>query len=334
MLLYIMKTVKKIVKLLEEKLNLKVYIREKPTNMSAIPLAVKHQYHFYTLQIEGIDFLGVYVQNVEMSSLKKHLQIIEEKIDVPIILLVETLSASGRKYFIERHISFVSEDVIYMPRLLVYLDDVVKKKLDYVSHKKLSKLAQQLIIMILVKKIHRINTSFVINHFNVSKMSASRGLNELDALGFLTVHKQGRQKVYSLSIGTLDELLVKMRNPVMQELYVEPSAVNLMGGLYKSGYSALSYYTNITTQSKVLAMDKKLFDTYKKENTFPTYDAAYEQDFIKVELWRYAPIVYDDVVDPFSLYISLKESAEDERTQEALLELYNKLNRMIDDTRY
>lgn len=334
MLLCTMKIVKQIVKLLEEKLNLKIRIREKPANMSAIPLAVKHLYQFYTLQIKGIDLLGVYVQNVEMASLKKHLQVIEEKTDMPIVLLVETLSASGRKYLIERHISFVSEDVIYMPRLLIYLDDVVKRKLDYVSHKKLSKLAQQLIVEILIKKKSSVDTHFVISHFDVSKMSASRGLNELDALGFLTVHKQGRQKVYTLSIGTLDELLVKMRNPVMQELYVEPSTVNQIEGLYESGYSALSYYTNIITQSKVLAIDKKLFDTYQKENVFPTYDSAYEQDFIKVELWRYAPIVYDDIVDPFSLYISLQESAEDERTHDAMNELYNKLNRILDDTRY
>ena len=52
-----------------------------------------------------------------------------------------------------------------------------------------------------------------------------------------------------------------------------------------------------------------------------------------MELWRYAPITYEGVVDPFSLYLSLKDNIEDERTQDAMSELYKKLNRMIDDTR-
>lgn len=323
---------KQISNTLEEKLGLKVYTSKNMDDSLVFPLALKHQYQLYRLAIEGIPFLGVYVESIEINAFKKHLKTFEEKTEMPLVLMVENLSASGRKYLIKNRISFVSDTVIYMPRLLVYLDDAVAAKLIQTKHKKFSKLAQQLIITLLVTQTRQADAQYVMQQFGVSKMSASRVLNELEQSSFLNLHQQGRQKHYTLHIDEIDELLAKMRNPIMHVIYMDAKDIHHLGdAVYISGHNALSHYTNITAQLQTVAVEKKQFDSYVQP--FTTYDAAYEQDFVKVELWRYVPIKYEDVVDPFSLYISLQESTEDERTHNAMNELYSTLKRMVDDTR-
>ena len=51
-----------------------------------------------------------------------------------------------------------------------------------------------------------------------------------------------------------------------------------------------------------------------------------ETDAIELEIWRYDPAMFatDGIVDPFSLYLSLKDS-KDERIQIALEEMMEKL---------
>ena len=333
MLLYDMNRLKQLSNTLEEKLGLKVYVSKNLDDSLVFPLALKHQYQLYRLIIEGISFLGVYVESIEINAFKKHLKIFEEKTEMPLVLMIENLSASGRKYLIKNRISFVSDTVIYMPRLLIYLDDAVATKLTQAKHKKFSKLAQQLIITLLATQTQQADTQYVMQQFGVSKMSASRVLNELELSGFLSLHQQGRQKRYTLHVDEIDELLAKMRNPVMQVIYMDSKDIHHSGdAVYISGHNALSHYTNITAQLQTVAVEKKRFDSHVQP--FTTYDAAYEQDFVKVELWRYAPIGHKDAVDPFSLYASLQESTEDERTHHAMNELYRTLKRMVDDTRY
>ena len=101
----------------------------------------------------------------------------------------------------------------------------------------------------------------------------------------------------------------------------------------RSGFDALSVYSDIASYSSEIAIEKNLFNRLVKEKKITTYDFAYEQEFVKVELWRYDPICLEGVVEPFSLYMLLKDKCEDERSLSALNELYNELERIIDDTR-
>ena len=85
--------------------------------------------------------------------------------------------------------------------------------------------------------------------------------------------------------------------------------------------------------NNVESIDKEYFTKHiNKNNQIEIYNKKYDNSLIQIELWKYQPnIIQENIIDPISLYLSLKEDfdREDTRLQNSIDELYNKIKGMI-----
>ncbi len=319
---------------IKNNLHLNVVLGTKEINfLKSVPLAIKSRYDIYNIKIENIDCI-ILICNKDIKSIKKHLTIFNNAIDLPIIIAINKISTSNRKYLIENNISFISSESIYLPQLLIYIKNV-NDRYKKIKNKKLSKLAQTILISALINREYRdyemdIESSALF--WNVTKMSSSRALKELVEFDYLSNEALGRKKYYFLKDDIdVDKLLSEIKNPIVSTVYIKSTDLIYFEEKVEASYTALSKYTNITNSKLIYAINKSYFDNIiQKDNEITIYDDEYDNNLIQVELWRYNPdinIMNSDIVDKISLYISLKDKVgvEDSRVNDAMNDLYNQI---------
>lgn len=331
-----MKTINDLISQLKESLHIDIYLNDsKPNYKKAIPLAIKSRYDIFSVKIENIDTV-ILVSKEDIKSIKKHIKIFQDSMQLPIIFAFERIDSSSKKYLIESAISFVSNEAIYLPQLLIHLDKINQKQ-KTTRDKKLSKLAQTILISSLIERksnseVYEMDIESSSHLWGVTKMSASRALSELLEFDYLTYESLGRKKYYFLKDEIdLDKVLNDMKDPVMSSVYIKSKDLKYFDKKVLSSYSALSKYTNITEYDSTYAIEKSYFNKMiKKDNEITIYDDKYDNEFTKIELYRYDPclnINKCDMVDQFSLYLSLKDKIdmEDSRLRDAMSELYEQI---------
>jgi len=298
-----------------------------------IPIAIKNNYDIFNIQVNNQNTVLLSTNEKDIGSVKKHFNLFENSLSIPVVLHIESISNSTKKYLIENAIPFVSEESIYLPQLLIYFGKL-KETYTKVKGKKLSKLAQIILIYFITKKEYKTTINSSAELFAVTKMSTSRALNELLAFNYLQVENQGRTKEYFLKQDIeIETLLRDLKNPIMDTVFIKHQDLNYFHKKVKSSYSALSKYSNIINNVPIYAIEKEYFnELIKKNNSIIIYDKAYDNDLIQIELWRYNPIIIDEnMIDPISLYKSLENNidAYDTRTNDAMDELKNKIQGML-----
>jgi len=328
-----MKNINMLISTIENILHINVTVNNDKLNYTkSIPLAIKSNYDIYHVKIENIDTVILSCKE-NITSVKKHLLLFSEALSLPIILEINNINAITKKYLIENGISFISEDSIYLPQLLIYLNSF-KENYKIKRNKKLSKLAQTILISLIVNKQNEIDINSSAKIFNVTSMSTSRALKELDEFDYLDVELVGRKKEYFLKKDIdIDKVLSELKNPVIDTVYIKNEDLKYFEKKVEASYYALSKYTNITNNKPIYAIQKEYFDKIiKEDNSITIYDKEYDNNLIQVELWRYSTIVNNtNTVDYISLYLSLKDNIniEDCRLTDAMNELYNKIKSMI-----
>lgn len=95
----------------------------------------------------------------------------------------------------------------------------------------------------------------------------------------------------------------------------------------RAGHSALSDYSMLAdNEYETYAISKNEYMLIEKSVQIEFEDLLYEQDYIKLEVWKYDPALFAEngIVDRFSLYMSF-EQGQDERTDEILKEIKESL---------
>ena len=324
-----MKT-KEIVDLLKNRLHLNI----KQTNISLeykgkIPFLLKKKYDIKTIEIESINCVVLTVDEENIQSIKKHFTLFSNSLTLPIVLYINHVSNSIQKYLIENNIPFISQESIYLPQLLIYVQNKITQIPS--SSKPLSKLAQQVLIFNIVhKKKDKIDIQSTAKVFSVTNMSASRALKELNEYKLFSVEAIGRKKIYSIKDNLdLNTIISVLKTPIVEEVYIKNQDILSLEHIYLSSFSALSYYTNITNSEKIYAIEKQYFEAQiKKDKKISLYDKQYDTDLIKIELWNYSPIsIHEKVIDPLSLYLILEENINDEDTR--LVNAYKELKEQV-----
>ena len=330
-----MKNKNEFIKYLQNTLHLDVSIEHEHLEyQKSIPVAIKSKYEIFRIRIETMSLVVLYTQEDELQNIKKHLSLFESAFSLPIVLSVSHITNSPKKYFIENTIPFIADESIYLPHLLIYLKDIDKKKL-HVSNKKLSKLAQTILLYMIVHKISELTINESTDLFLVTKMSTSRALNELVSFEFLNLHTEGRQNRYILA-DTLDteNIIKQLKSPVQATVFINQRDINYFEKKAQASYSALSTYTNITNYKNVYAVEKSYFDAVMQNNShISVYEKEYDNELVELELWKYSSLLIQErVVDKISLYLSLKDNVnmDDTRVMDAMSELYIDIKRMID----
>lgn len=317
-------------------LNVRTINRELDYN-KPIPFIIKKSFEISVIEIENIECVVLSVDEEEIRSIKKQLVVFQESLSQPIIINVNRISSSTRQYLIESGISFISDEAVYLSHLLIYFNNFINKPKK--KRKKLSKLAQVILISELLQNQNSINFHSEINisdsakKFNVTNMSTSRALKELYEFDYLYLEKDSRKKIYILKQDILfNDFIETLKNPVIDVIYIKKEDLKYVDSKILSSYSALSHYANISSGNSTYAIEKDYFSKYiNKNNNIKTYEKQYDNDLIEIELWSYSPdLVQRNMVDPISLYLSLKDNAnsEDTRLNDAIEELHKKIEGM------
>lgn len=332
-----MKRISQLILTLQNKLHLNVVRSTRDGLMTtSLPLAIKKSYTLDLVLIEGVEVAVLSVDELKTSGLQKHLELYARALAMPLLLNIIEGNSALQKFLIDKNIAFVmGEDTVYMPQFLIWIKDL-KGKSDFrrTNTKKLSKLAQMVMIDTLLAKKTHLDILCVSQAFNVSTMSASRVLNEIADHKLFTVEKNGREKNYSLSHPIeIENVLGLMSSPKRGELFVKQTDLTRIKGLIETSYQALSSYSDLASMQKEYAIEKSQLDP-----SIETYDRAYDDEYVKIELWKYDPRVLasdnSTIVDPISLYLSMKEelkTTDDIRVHNAIENLVNRIKKVCND---
>lgn len=297
---------------LERTLNLKLTCREWP-NVDSLPYLLTARYRFEWGLFGKIEAILVYPKGeVEpISSIKKHLAIVRKAADLPAVLILDKCLARQRQAMIDNHIPFIVENKqIYLPFLGISLQESFSVETEIGQF--LLPSAQLLLLYYIYSKKDELAMSVLPEELQLSAMSVSRAVRQLEEAGLIRTHKNGVGKIIS-SEYCGEELYEKsaglLRSPVKKRGYLDNATTN---GSLKAGASALAEYTMLNEPAlNTVALGKLPLGTTHLENRLS--DADKQQC---VEIWNYDPHILSKgtSVDPISLNLSLANCG-DERIQ-------------------
>lgn len=293
-----------------------------PQNYLSIYLA--GSFKFYLVELLEVKFLLIqpYDQST-VQKLKKQMNVISEKVSMPVALLLEESTRYRLKRMIQEKIPFVCADQqLYLPFLMLHIQKQ-KKAAEVELAEKFSPTTQLIYLALLYSNEQEFSLEEISKKLNVSVMSVVRGMNELvrrELLDCKIEGKTGRKKVFSLVNkkeywNSGKEFLA---NPIRKIIYVNEIPENLH--LLKSGLTALGEQTMLSEPEQMFyAAESKFEDVLKTVQI--SKEEADEEMLPAVQLMRYniTLLTETEYVDPVTMMLSLRE--RDERIEIALSEL-------------
>ena len=135
---------------------------------------------------------------------------------------------------------------------------------------------------------------------------------------------EGRERVLRFSetrLALWEKARQFMRSPVKKRHFIRTPDVELTGTT--AGLTALAKRTMLAAPTTpVFALSAEDWKSMKMRNDFVEMAIPAEPGTCEVEIWKYPPNLFaeNNVVDRFSLYLSLQDS-QDERVESALEEM-------------
>jgi len=288
---------------------------------SSLPFYIVANYDFQVATIENRKCIMLTVKGELESTpaLKKHIKRIQETDNLPIVLVLPTVSSYRRKSLIENKIPFITNKQAYIPfigTLLVKQDEPEKAVNKFMFS------TQQLVLLYIYGEKKKLYMAEATERLPFSAMTLSRAVKQLEATDLFTITKDGVNKVIEAKYDRI-ELFKKVKkyfsSPVCVVGYVEKTSLN--ENMVIAGETALSEKTMLNpSRVETYAIYRKLFN--KQQLTEELVDPNKQ---IRLEVWEYSPKQFsiDNAADSLSVVLSLGDS-EDERIEEAIEELLEK----------
>jgi len=257
---------------------------------------------------------------------KKHIKVIEEKLNKPIVLILRSIESYNRGRLINQGINFIVQDKqIFMPFLLIDINEYISRKEKF--NKCFLPATQAVLLYHLNQKsLNGCGIKDIAKKLEYTEMTISRAIKDMADKKICNVigKKDITVEFDTNRTNFWSSILPYLKSPVIKTVYIDFVPHNLK--CYASNISALSHYTNISEDnSKMLAVAKYHY-TNEIRNATAHQNNLYEGN-INLEVWSYDPgriTTAKDFVDPFSLYLTLKGN-EDERIQMELENLIDKI---------
>lgn len=302
-----------------------------------LPPYLQEAYAFYCMSVLDTPCLlmcAIAPQAETPAALRKHWSKLSDEFEGTVIYVVAATSSHNRQRLIQQRVPFVVPGKqLYLPMLGAVLGEYFKAT-HLPANITLSAPAQLLLLNYLLGRYPQPQSAAnLASQFGYSKMSLSRAVKELSTLALATTLANGREKclVFTLPASALwAKALPYLHSPVQKRTSLH-LMTPIMDGLLIAGESALSSLTLLAspavTVKSITASDWTRFRT-----KFETHlaQSALDNDTLStdagkqstLELWRYDPRLLSDgdMVDPLSLYLSLREQS-DERVEQALAQL-------------
>jgi len=288
-----------------------------------LPFYLQDLYVFFRVSILDTPCLAMAAKDeVEQTpaTIQKHILQLQKKLDHEIIYVHSKVSSYNRKRLIEHKLSFiVPGNQMYLPFLGIDLREHFKKI--RIIDPKCSPSTQYVVLYALLHGTGRgVTPKKLAALLDYTPMTMTRAFDELQAAGLGEIAMEGRERVlrFDGNKKILWERARKfLRSPVKKRLWVKKVTDEPLG--VKAGLSALSHYSSLAAPANlVLAIAGQNWKKIKSRNDVMELTIA-EPEACELELWSYYPrlLEKDDVVDRFSLYLSLQDN-DDERVEAAL----------------
>lgn len=290
-------------------------------------IATRYQLQMVSMNEQKVIFIYPKTELEQIEVLKKHIAWIQKNEHLPVVLVLTELSYRQKEYLIREKMPFIVDGKqIYLPFMAVYLQERcdAEKKI----REEILPSAQMLLLHFIYGGAQELSTSQAAKDLELTPTSISRASRQLEAMELLHIKKVGVQRILQSedSPNTLFQKAGdKLLNPIKRTVYIPKKFVET--DLPESGYSALAEYSMLNAPNvRCYAVER--ISQWKDVMTNSLQDSQVQ---VAVEMWRYNPrkLSTRNVVDELSLALALREDA-DERVEEAVEEMLNKLWRKID----
>jgi len=309
-------------------IGIEIYTDNKPiSDIGKLPLFIQKGFEFLQVVINNQRLIFAKPLDEAISTpeqLKTQSQLMESVFGCPVVFVFDKLESYQRGRLIKRRLAFIVRDKqMYIPSLFLDLSEIQRPKSrqsEYVSP------STQFILIYHLWKASLEGKSFteIAELLSYSKMTISRSVKELIEIG-VCQHTHTKEK-YLYFIGDKRDLweksIEKMKSPVKKQVWIEELKTNKE--LSVSGINALSKYSMLSgDEYKSYALSSLTYKQFKREHKIIGENERFGN--MKLEIWAYDPIILskDYLVDPFSLYLSLKDDP-DERVHISLNEMMSK----------
>ncbi|MCX5684570.1 MAG: hypothetical protein NT049_12900 [Planctomycetota bacterium] len=304
--------------------NLNVTVALTPwADSSRLPLFLQERYHFFHAPLLGSAYLFM-VDKAETeespAAIRKHLEQVQAKWHEAAIYVRQRVTGYNRKRLIEQKVPFVVPgNQMYLPTLGIDLREYFRRLRP--DKRNFSPSTQAVLIHALRQDTQRLSLTELAAKLGYSVMTTSRALSELETAELAESSSVGRGRRLLLR-GPKPEVWNKaqefLRTPVTSRHPAGMKQRQRLSGP-QAGLSALAHYSMLAEpQGMVVALSRKDWRSLVPRNAAGEFPVE-EPGGLIVEVWSYAPTLFAraGVVDPLSLYLSLRET-QDERVEAAL----------------
>ncbi|MCP1617466.1 hypothetical protein FBY21_2074 [Pseudomonas sp. SLBN-26] len=313
---------------------------------SSLPFLLSSRYEFKKMELfnKACLLMTVHHDFEGTGELRKHAEVAEKVLGLPVVIAIEGLNSSERKRLILQGVSFiVPGNQMFLPRLGMDLREHFKpRKRSGAEGKPLAPATQAILIaQILHGWTSELSQSGLVGPLPYSAMTISRAFKELEEHRLGRRVTRGRERLiqfYRDARGTWEAARSVLRNPIMKEEWVGAPSLKsthpdtrlslheikkvTLSGWVAAGESALASRSMLAEpKTPVFAASEHTFNDALRVNDIKVVQSR-DEAFAKVQVWSYGPVLSfeNHEVDPLSLYLSLRGS-KDERVAMALDEM-------------
>jgi DNA-binding MarR family transcriptional regulator len=254
------------------------------------------------------------------ANIRKHISQVHAKSDWPIIYVRDRVTAYNRKRLIEQRVPFVVPgNQMYLPDLGIDLREHFRKQV--VTQPQFRPATQALVIHALLRdREGPLAATELAPELGYSSMTLSRAFDEIEAAELGESRPAGRERFLHFA-APRRELWKRaqpfLKDPVKARHFIQSPSIEGLGP--SAGLSALARYSMLDDpKNQVVAMSREHWTSLRQRGAVTVLPMR-EPSAFEIETWSYAPRMYrqQGVVDPLSLYLSLRQSPE-ERVEQAL----------------
>lgn len=298
---------------IKEVLNINCSQIDMPLDKIILPLYLD-LYEIQPISLDGVKVLFITPRETlsNVKAVKKHLEKMQSLSGCFVSLMLNDISETRKKSFLENHIPFVvTNNQIYLPFMAIYLQEKNKTKIEAVSQ--LTPAAQLVFINFFKQNSEALAVANFAKKLQFSEMSTTRALRQLVATGLFAIKKGPitNSNLLVTKVKDKEELFNKIEpyliNPVKNFFYIDKEELNNKE-LLPSGVTYLSMFS---------MLGKEELDTwavYGKATDFKTVTSELTDVSrqARIEIWKYNPklVCLEETNDSISVYLSLKKSTD------------------------
>jgi AraC-like DNA-binding protein len=317
------KVLNELISYFDKTLGVEVEIEQRAV-LNNLPYFITDHYRLYKAKLLNRCFvlmIDKFVQHSSPDVIRKHVEKVSDKTGLSVIYVVSALTSFNRKRLINYRTNFVvPNNQMYLPHLMIDLREHYRSREQEKDY--LTPSSQAILIYSLLHSNRELYSSSISKELKYSETTVSRSFREISGFGIGDIVKDIRENILNLP-REKRELWNKayplMRSPVMKEVWV--NSYDILKELPLAGLSALSEYTMIAPlRNEVFAISSAQWNQAVKEKTVKQSIEPEATDYNKkIEIWHYTAklVKFSNIVDKYSLYLSLKQDP-DERIQHAL----------------